>query len=62
MKQIQMQIQKPGQTIRSILQEINAEQYANNVLFSVDNVVERNLDKPLKKGQSLFILPAVAGG
>lgn len=62
MKQIQMQIQKPGQTIRSILQEINAEQYANNVLFSVDNVVERNLDKPLEKGQSLFILPAVAGG
>ena len=57
-----MQIQKPGQTIRAILQDIDAEQYANNILFSVDNVVERDLDKPLEKGQSLFILPAVAGG
>ena len=62
MKQIQMQIQKPGQTIRSILQDIDAEEYANNILFSVDNMVERDLDKPLEKGQSLFILPAVAGG
>ena len=62
MKQIQMQIQKPGQTIRSILQDIDAEPYANNILFSVDNMVERDLDKPLEKGQSLFILPAVAGG
>ena len=62
MKQTQIQIQKPGQTIRAILQEMDAEQYKDNVLFSVDNKIERDLDKELEKGQSLFIIPAVAGG
>ena len=58
----QITIEKEKTTIRSYLQQLELEEVSNNLLISVDNVIERDWNKELSKGQTLTIIPAVAGG
>ncbi len=69
-KQAEVVLEKP-KTLKSILEEKMLEQnlelslldkIANHLIFSVNNVMERNLDTEIKTGAVVKLIPAVKAG
>ncbi len=70
LKQEHVTIQEP-KTLESLLREkllqkgmdVNLlEKVANSIIFSVDNVMVKDLQTEIKTGQTVKLIPAVTGG
>ncbi len=69
-KKAEVVLEKP-KTLKSVLADKMIEQglelsllekIANHLIFSVDNVMERNLDSEIKTGAVVKLIPAVKAG
>ncbi len=69
-KKVEVVIEEP-KTLQSILEEKMIEQgldlsllekIANHLIFSVNNVMERNLSSEVKTGATVRLIPAVKAG
>ncbi len=69
-KKVEVVLEEP-KTLKSILREKMIEQglelnllekLANHIIFSVNNVMERNLSSEVKTGATVRLIPAVKAG
>jgi len=69
-KKVEVVLEEP-RTLQSILEEKMIEQgldlnllekIANHLIFSVNNVMERNIDSEVKTGATVRLIPAVKAG
>ncbi len=69
-KKVEVVLEEP-KTLQSILEEKMIEQgldlsllekIANHLIFSVNNVMERNIDSEVKTGATVRLIPAVKAG
>ena len=58
----ELKVKNDGESIRDILKRRNVEGCADIGIFSVDNVEEKDLDKPLSKESQVYLIAAVASG